>query len=234
MVAETRGTVSKEGKFLFLNSNFKILTYKGDMEEELKTVETYGDLNMALALGYPIYHQGEYIEARKQADSILENNYLYSSWGEDDDLLIYCLDHEDGGIISEMMLLDKEGQREVVEKHEEMLQEGFLTFAVEEEGETLLKEEFLEDDAVNHPNHYNQTFLETMEKFLLMFHDNDDMIKGALLFNVLKYTDRAGHKDDKEQDEAKAKFYLDQLEMLYPDDVQHFIFYRDLKAQKTN
>lgn len=104
-----------------------------------------------------------------------------------------------------------------------------------------LKDESGQDEQVHHPDHYNQSFLETIEKFLLFFGDNDDVIIGGLMFNVLKYTDRAGFKggseDSKKQDEEKALFYLDLLLTLFPDNefgtfTSHFRTYHDIKESK--
>lgn len=227
-------------KYVFGESQFKVLTsYAGKYE----TIETYEMLNAALELGYPIRHGdiditysfSERDRARRMVDSLLEEHYLYETWGEEDDLLVYAIEHDTLGIPLERMLeLTKKGQELVIENLTGLFDMLLNTDPdVEEKPSEELTEEITED-AVNHPSHYNQGMLETMEKFFLMFHDNDDMIKGALLFNVLKYTDRAGHKDDKEQDENKAKFYLDQLELLYPDDIEKFMFYRDAKTLKGN
>lgn len=227
-------------KYVFGESQFKVLTSFGGKYE---TIKTYEMLNAAIELGYPLKHVDTDITytfserdiARVMVDDILEEHYLYEVWGEDDDLLIYAIEHDTLGIPSKRMLeLSKKGQELVIENMVGLFDMLLNTDPeVEEEPSEELTEEITED-AVNHPSHYNQGMLETMEKFFLMFHDNDDMIKGALLFNVLKYTDRAGHKDDKEQDENKAKFYLDQLELLYPDDIEKFMFYRDAKNLKGN
>ena len=227
-------------KYVFGESQFKILTSYGGKYE---TIKTYEMLNAAIELGYPLKHVDTDITysfnerdiARVMVDGILEEHYLYEVWGEDDDLLIYAIEHDTLGIpLKRMLELSKKGQELVIENMLGLFDMLLDTDPeVEEEPSEELTEEITED-AVNHPSHYNQGMLETMEKFFLMFHDNDDMIKGALLFNVLKYTDRAGHKDDKEQDENKAKFYLDQLELLYPDDIEKFMFYRDAKDLKGN
>lgn len=86
-----------------------------------------------------------------------------------------------------------------------------------------------EKDMVNHPEHYNKGMLETLEKFMLFFHATPDMIKGALLFNVLRYTDRAEHKWNKEEDESKAKFYLDVFETLFEEEARYYNLYRTFK-----
>lgn len=227
-------------KYVFGESQFKVLTSFGGKYE---TIKTYEMLNAAIELGYPLKHVDTDITytfserdiARVMVDDILEEHYLYEVWGEDDDLLIYAIEHDTLGIpLKRMLELSKKGQELVIEN---MLGLFDMLLDTDPEIEEKPSEELTEgitEDAVNHPSHYNQGMLETMEKFFLMFHDNDDMIKGALLFNVLKYTDRAGHKDDKEQDENKAKFYLDQLELLYPDDIEKFMFYRDAKDLKGN
>ena len=226
-------------KYVFGESQFKVQTSFGG---EYETIKTYEMLNAVIELEYPLKHGDTDITytfrdiAREIVDDILEEHYLYDVWGGDDDLLIYGIEHDTLGIPSKRMLeLNKEGQELVIENMLGLFDMLLNTDPEEEKTSEEPTEDFTEEfteDAVNHPSHYNQGMLETMEKFFLMFHDNDDMIKGALLFNVLKYTDRAGHKDDKEQDENKAKFYLDQLELLYPDDIEKFMFYRDAKDLK--
>ena len=225
-------------KYVFGGSQFKVLTSYGGKYE---TIKTYEMLNAAIELGYPLKHGDTDItysfsdrdRVRVMVDNILEEHYLYETWGEEDDLLIYGIEHDTLGIPFERMLeLNKEGQELVIENMLGLFDMLLNTYPEEEVKPPEELTEEITEDAVNHPSHYNQGMLETMEKFFLMFHDNDDMIKGALLFNVLKYTDRAGHKDDKEQDENKAKFYLDQLELLYPDDIEKFMFYRDAKDLK--
>ena len=225
-------------KYVYGESQFKVLTSCGGKYE---TIKTYEMLNAAIELGYPLKHGDTDItysfsdrdRVRRMVDNILEEHYLYKVWGEEDALLIYRIEHDTLGIPFKRMLeLNKEGQELVIENMLGLFDMLLNTDPeVEEKPSEELTEEITED-SVNHPSHYNQGMLETMEKFFLMFHDNDDMIKGALLFNVLKYTDRAGYKDDKEQDENKAKFYLDQLELLYPDDIEKFMFYRDAKDLK--
>lgn len=67
-----------------------------------------------------------------------------------------------------------------------------------------------EKDMVLHPTHYNSGKLETVEKI-------DVVIEGLpakeayYLGNVLKYFDRAGLKDDAEQDLDKANNYAHRL-----------------------
>ena len=109
--------------------------------------------------------------------------------------------------------------------------EAFLPKKLEEPEEEYREEESINKE-VEHPDHYNRTPVETMEKFFLMTDGNEYMIKGALLFNILKYTDRAGHKGDIEVDNKKAKFYLDLLEHLFPHDFEHYRVYQSFKKSK--
>ena len=122
-------------------------------------------------------------------------------------------------------------------------EEGSYTFKLESKHTTPENEEDvkhylpkkLKDETkemVNHPDHYNRTSVETIEKFLLMTDGNEDMVKGALLFNILKYTDRAGHKGDIEVDNKKAEFYLDLLEHLFPNELDHYRAYQSFKKSK--
>lgn len=84
------------------------------------------------------------------------------------------------------------------------------------------------ESIVNHPSHYNDTSIETMEMFLLFFHNQPDMIKGALLFNIFKYRDRAGKKDSP-GDIEKMNWYLDKFELLFPEDFELYNIYHSSK-----
>lgn len=63
-------------------------------------------------------------------------------------------------------------------------------------------------EMVNHPNHYNlEGKKECIEQ---MREDYGETITAIFcLTNAYKYLYRAGHKNDKKQDIAKAKWYLD-------------------------
>lgn len=87
-------------------------------------------------------------------------------------------------------------------------------------------------EMVNHPDHYNQGLLETMERFLLHYSDKPDYIKGALIFNIDKYLDRSPFKGKKEEDEKKAQFYLEVFELLFPDEFEMIQLYRNYKESK--
>lgn len=85
-------------------------------------------------------------------------------------------------------------------------------------------------EMVNNPSHYNGTPIETMEMFYLAFGDRPDMIKGALLFNIMKYRDRAGRKDENpEEDIEKMEWYLDQLVTHFPESADTYRFYHGIK-----
>lgn len=91
-------------------------------------------------------------------------------------------------------------------------------------------------EMVNHPDHYNQTEIETMEKFILINHDRPDKIKGALEFNIIKYSDRVGKKDPTpegiKEDNDKIKFYMDVYELMFPEaleDIKRYKVWKDSK-----
>lgn len=98
--------------------------------------------------------------------------------------------------------------------------------------EVLKKSEQKEVDMVNHPPHYNATPIDTWEMFSLMFHDRPEYLKGALLFNTLKYKDRAGRKDGTEQDIQKMLWHLKRFETMFPDDAILYNLYHDLRIKK--
>ena len=62
----------------------------------------------------------------------------------------------------------------------------------------------LNKEKVNHPDHYNSGKFEAMEVIA-----DAGYGEGFLLWNVLKYTLRAKHKEDEVDDLKKARWYLD-------------------------
>jgi hypothetical protein len=65
-------------------------------------------------------------------------------------------------------------------------------------------------DTVNHPSHYNQGKREVIEEMRLMFGDED--VKAFCKLNAYKYMRRADYKGKKEEDLAKAEWYMDYLD----------------------
>lgn len=94
------------------------------------------------------------------------------------------------------------------------------------------EEEAIQVDMVNNPPHYNDTPIDTWEMFILMHHDRPDYIKGALLFNLLKYKDRAGKKTDKDEDIEKMLWHLERLETLFEDSATDYNLYHFLRTKK--
>lgn len=67
-----------------------------------------------------------------------------------------------------------------------------------------------EEDLVNSPRHYNSGKIETIQKIDAIV-DGLPAKEAYYLGNVIKYADRAGLKDDAEQDLAKASAYAYRL-----------------------
>ena len=67
-----------------------------------------------------------------------------------------------------------------------------------------------DEDLVNHPSHYNQGGIETLD--IIKMSLTKEEYKGYLKGNVLKYRERAQFKGNAAQDYAKAKFYYAELE----------------------
>lgn len=90
-------------------------------------------------------------------------------------------------------------------------------------------------EMVNNPDHYNDNPIETVEMFYLAFGDQPEKIKGALLFNIMKYRDRAGKKNkNSEEDIKKMKWYLDQLETHFPESAETYSFYHRIKELEND
>ena len=65
------------------------------------------------------------------------------------------------------------------------------------------------NDPVNHPNHYTKTKPETIDMIEAILTPAE--FKGYCKGNIIKYRDRAGHKDNAQQDYDKAKWYYMKL-----------------------
>ena len=65
---------------------------------------------------------------------------------------------------------------------------------------------------VNHPNHYNQGKRETIEEMRLMF--GDQAVADFCRLSAYKYMRRADYKGKKEEDLAKAEWYMDYLDKM--------------------
>jgi hypothetical protein len=70
----------------------------------------------------------------------------------------------------------------------------------------------MSQDMVNHPNHYNQGKRETIEEMRLMF--GDQAVADFCRLSAYKYMRRADYKGKKEEDLAKAEWYMDYLDKM--------------------
>lgn len=75
-------------------------------------------------------------------------------------------------------------------------------------------------EAVNNPNHYNDSEIETFEMFILMNASRPEKIIGALEFNIFKYRDRAKLKGNESEDNKKMMWYLSKMALLFPEEVK--------------
>ncbi len=64
----------------------------------------------------------------------------------------------------------------------------------------------------NHPKHYNQYPIETIEMMVRVF--GKERVKDFCLINAFKYRMRLGLKDDIQTDLEKEKWYLEKAEEL--------------------
>ena len=70
----------------------------------------------------------------------------------------------------------------------------------------------MSQDMVNHPSHYNQFKREVIDEMRLIF--GDEAVKIFCKLNAYKYIRRADFKGQKEQDLAKAEWYMDEIEKI--------------------
>lgn len=61
-------------------------------------------------------------------------------------------------------------------------------------------------DNVNHPTHYNQHPMETIDEMVLLF--GKEAVINFCICNAWKYRTRAPYKDKLEEDNAKSDWYL--------------------------
>ena len=68
----------------------------------------------------------------------------------------------------------------------------------------------IEEDNVNHPSHYTQGGVETIEIIKEVL--PPEQFRGYLLGTFIKYRERHPYKGKSEEDLAKAKFFWDRLQ----------------------
>lgn len=90
---------------------------------------------------------------------------------------------------------DKESVAKVIEQIKAKLQE--------------VRGEEQEEDLVNHPKHYTQNGVETID--VIKRELSKEQYKGYLAGNIIKYLDRCEFKGNKEQDLHKAQWYSERL-----------------------
>ena len=73
------------------------------------------------------------------------------------------------------------------------------------------KKPILKEDVVNHPSHYNQGNIETIDHIEDIIKDYKCPIKGYLAGNVIKYLHRAPYKGEEKENLQKANWYMNRL-----------------------
>lgn len=91
-----------------------------------------------------------------------------------------------------------------------------------------------EPDDIEAPSYYNDSPIETFEMFLLFAQDKPEYIKGALLFNIFKYRDRAGKKKDNSEDKDTQKmlWYLDKMVEFFPNEVWAYNLFHEIRLSQ--
>lgn len=70
----------------------------------------------------------------------------------------------------------------------------------------------MSQDMVNHPSHYNQFKREVIDEMRLMF--GNSAVADFCRLSAYKYMRRADYKGKKEEDLAKAEWYMDYLDKM--------------------
>lgn len=66
----------------------------------------------------------------------------------------------------------------------------------------------MNEDAVNHPKHYTQGKIETIDLIEEIVKSYPDPVIGGCIWQVIKYISRAPHKNNMAEDLAKGEWYL--------------------------
>lgn len=75
-------------------------------------------------------------------------------------------------------------------------------------------------EMVNHPEHYNHSYMECIDGMLGAFGDKE--VRTFCKISAFKYLWRLGYKDDEAQEIGKIKWYLDKYLELKEDDLPNF------------
>ena len=91
------------------------------------------------------------------------------------------------------------------------MQETYADFSDEEMADMMKRmsqgrEKRIEQDMVNHPPHYTQGGMETID--IMEAKSTPEEFKGHLKLTALKYLTRAGHKESELQDAKKTQWYV--------------------------
>jgi hypothetical protein len=91
------------------------------------------------------------------------------------------------------------------------MQETYADFSDEEMADMMKRmsqgrEKRIEQDMVNHPPHYTQGGMETID--IMEAKSTSEEFKGHLKLTALKYLTRAGHKESELQDAKKTQWYV--------------------------
>jgi hypothetical protein len=86
------------------------------------------------------------------------------------------------------------------------MQETYADFTDEQMAEMIKKMSQGRADMVNHPPHYTQGGMETID--IMEAKSTPEEFKGHLKLTALKYITRAGHKESELQDAKKTQWYV--------------------------
>ena len=86
------------------------------------------------------------------------------------------------------------------------MQETYADFTDEQMADMMKKMSQGRTDMVNHPPHYTQGDMETID--IMEAKSTPEEFKGHLKLTALKYITRAGHKESELQDAKKTQWYV--------------------------
>ena len=147
------------------------------------------------------------IDSAKEFDDLLKtvcNNHTWAD-GYSQYVLEDFLYHRDGVVI---IGVDHIGMRYDLVNWEDLSKEDILGLQRVPFYNPLILTKY---DSVDHPSHYNQTPIETIE-IIAQATEKMDGFRAYCFGNVLKYLLRAPFKGKQEEDCLKAKWYWDRME----------------------
>lgn len=203
---DTRGVIRYAMEFLFRKQTTEDFFKETDEEKELAEYKRYAKITKERAMGQK-YKVGDLVKVRDD----IKVGKLYCMENGDKDRFVDEMSPWIGQLVTIESASDS--HYNIVGSYWSFTDEMFEGLAKPTvEAPTSPSEGVPEVDMVNHPPHYQNGGIETLDVIRMSM--SRKQFKGYLKGQIMKYRERAQFKGNPEQDYAKAKFYYDVLQEL--------------------